>query len=486
MIFSRYGTFTGGIDLPDNKEATQNEPIKACPPVSRLRLPLAARGGRHASAVVLAGQRVKAGQLLAAAADHSSSFDVFSPLDGLVAAVPDETAEQAGGWKAGSIELVELSHPQPIQPAQPLFDWRSVEPEELIEQMSAGGLTTFRRTQPLSEWVELARIKSCNTLIANMLENQPYMTAEHRLMVEHPQEVIEGLAMLARAMGVRQTIIVADQRRTGEYRELLSLSRKAGIMPVALPGKYPIGEQKVLIKVIRKREVPLGGWSMDVGVAMTNAAACFAAHRAVVCGQPPTARVVTISGRQANIPGNYWVPFGVSCLELAQMGQGQMQSSAPAAGASAASGESGKQPAPVQAEEHTFDIDDAQADDFPVLIGGPMTGRRCMPDDVVGPTVDAILVMDLPAPQPPTPCIRCGWCTDHCPARLNVALLNDAYELVQVDLARKIGVQGCVECGVCSYICPARLPLSQRVWKLKRAAFELQQDMPLFTADGGE
>lgn len=485
MIFSRYGTFTGGIDLPDNKDATLNSPIQACPPVSRLLLPLAARGGRHASAVVSVGQRVKAGQLLAAAADHSSSFDVFSPLDGLVAFVPYEDASQESGgrWQVRSIELVELSHPQPIPEAKPIFDWRSEDADDIIEQMAAGGLTTFRRTQPLSEWVELARGKSCHTLIANVLENQPYVTAEHRLMVEYPQEVIEGLAMLAKAIGVKQTIIVADQRWTGDYRELLSLSRKAGILPVALPGKYPIGEQKILVKVIKKREVPLGGWSMDVGVAMTNAAACFAAYRAVVCGQPPTARVVTISGRQANMPGNYWVPFGASCLELARMGQGHIAESAPAEVGVAASEKAAEIPPP---ERHTFDLDDAQADDFPVLLGGPMTGRRCTSDDVAGPTVDAILVMDLPAPEPPTPCIRCGWCTDHCPARLNVALLNDAYELVQVDLARKIGVQGCVECGVCSYICPARLPLSQRVWKLKRAAFELKHDMPLFAVDGEE
>ncbi|MCK4602606.1 MAG: 4Fe-4S dicluster domain-containing protein, partial [Phycisphaerae bacterium] len=124
---------------------------------------------------------------------------------------------------------------------------------------------------------------------------------------------------------------------------------------------------------------------------------------------------------------NVYAPFGASCLSLA----------------------------------------DSEAE--PVIHGGPMVGLRCRRDAVVSPSTNAVLAIEASEAAPPTPCIRCGWCTDHCPARLNVAALNDAFELAILDRARRAGALACVECGVCTYVCPARLPLSQRLKQLKRA-----------------
>jgi electron transport complex protein RnfC len=107
---------------------------------------------------------------------------------------------------------------------------------------------------------------------------------------------------------------------------------------------------------------------------------------------------------------------------------------------------------------------------------------RLSPAAVVGPATNAVLALKV-GPEPmstPTQCIRCGWCTDHCPARLNVAALNDDYELKQIAHARRFGVQACVGCGVCTYVCPARLPLAQRVRQLIQAVYDQDRDMPLF------
>jgi electron transport complex protein RnfC len=114
----------------------------------------------------------------------------------------------------------------------------------------------------------------------------------------------------------------------------------------------------------------------------------------------------------------------------------------------------------------------------PVIHGGPMVGLRCdvtaseaqQAPCVVSPATDALLAINEAPAAVPSPCIRCGWCTLHCPVRLNVAVLNDDFELSRVDHARKIGVAACVDCGACSYVCPARLPLTERVKQLKRAA----------------
>ena len=100
-----------------------------------------------------------------------------------------------------------------------------------------------------------------------------------------------------------------------------------------------------------------------------------------------------------------------------------------------------------------------------------MVGFQCGPDVVVGPGTDAVLAIDTPPFQPPAPCIRCGWCADYCPARLNIAALNDAFELGEIDRAERLGAPACVGCGVCTYVCPARLPLTQRVKEINRTIF---------------
>jgi electron transport complex protein RnfC len=190
--------------------------------------------------------------------------------------------------------------------------------------------------------------------------------------------------------------------------------------------KYPTGLEPILVRVLLRKTVPMDGSAFDVGAAVVTPALCWAAYRAVACDAPALGRIVTVVSEGAGRCGNWFVPFGARCADLA-----------------AASG-------------------------AVVIHGGPLTGLACPDDAVVGPPTDAVLA--LPAPSERAgPCIRCGWCGDHCPARLNVAALNDMYELGQIAAASRAGALACVECGVCSYICPARLPLTQRVKQLKAA-----------------
>jgi electron transport complex protein RnfC len=187
-----------------------------------------------------------------------------------------------------------------------------------------------------------------------------------------------------------------------------------------------VGADTILAKVLTRRETPPGESTMAVGVAIVDAATCFALYRLVACGQRATGRVATIGGPCVAEPGNVWAPFGARCGELAGGGEGML------------------------------------------VHGGAMGGMRCDALAVVTPATNALLTLEPVAPPVPSPCIRCGWCTDLCPARLNVAALNDAFELSLVERARRAGALACVECGVCSYVCPARLPLTQRVKRLKR------------------
>jgi electron transport complex protein RnfC len=229
----------------------------------------------------------------------------------------------------------------------------------------------------------------------------------------------------------------------GDYRHLPATALQYSVNRVALPHKYPIGADHILIHVLTRRVVPSGGRPVDVGVAMIDAASCFAAYRWVVCEQRLGGRVVSLAGPRAPEPGNRFVPFGADCRDLLH----------PA-------GE-------------------------PLFLGGPMTALLAPPGTVTGPDCDAVLALDPTPRGPAAPCIRCGWCRDHCPARLNVAALNDTYELTHLEQADRLGALSCVGCGVCSYVCPARLPLTERVAELKHAIRKTHQAMPLFAAPDG-
>lgn len=427
MFFRRYGTFSGGISLPDDKQATLNASIHALGLPARLLLPISLGSSVSARVLVNVGETVLAGQRLVQGA--SPEGDVFSPLGGLVSALATaQVASREGFVSLPAIELTALEGPwdnHELAGDKGGFNWRQADPAVLRERLAQGSLPTHRvNVRPLSAWIAKAMKHGCRTLIVNAMENQPYVSCDHRMLAETGKQVLQGLAILARAIEATEVLLAADQRRLGDYKQLLAASRHYHISPVALPHKYPIGADPILVKVLTNREMPPGGTTMQVGCAVVGPATCLAIYRWIVLGQRALGRVITLGGERAEVHGNFWVPFGTLCHDLL-----------PAAD---------------------------------LIHGGPMVGLRCSPHSVVTPGTEAVLALDPTPVRLATPCMRCGWCTDHCPARLNVAALNDAFELGHTDHARRLGAVACIECGVCSYICPSCLPLSQRVKRLKR------------------
>ncbi|MFB3892874.1 MAG: 4Fe-4S dicluster domain-containing protein [Phycisphaerae bacterium] len=435
-------TFTGGIDLAGVKEATLDSPISPCPRPSRLLVPLALTDVPPATPNVGIGERVSAGQKIAGIGDPQSairnpkSIDVLAPLDGKVSAfVTAAVAARDGFVDVPAVELTDLSEPVLPAPPEAECNWRDLSADEIRARIASGGLITFRRAPgTMADWLDRAIAKGCRTLIANGMEHQPYVTADHRLLTQHGGEVVGGLAIIAKAIGAKDTILAVDHRRIGAYRGLLAPARSHGVNRVALWHKYPMGSDVMLTAILTGKETPPGGSTMDVGTAVIHPSACRAVWQQVVHGRSPLGRVVTVSGERIAKPANYFVPFGTPCCELAGDAEG------------------------------------------PLIHGGPMNGLACPDGAVVGPATDAVLAIDSPQPVAPGPCIRCGWCTDQCPVRLNVAALNDMYELSLVEQARRAGVMACLECGVCGFLCPAQLPLTHRVKALKRAVREAQKN----------
>lgn len=444
MAFHRYGKFVGGIDLPEEKQATIDKPIAPAESLRRLLIPLAPCGRAPATPAVAVGKSVAAGERIAVAKDEG--VDIFAPLDGRVESIT--TAVVVVGReliRTPAIELADLSPPGPIGPNEPVFEWIDAGSADLRDRLAAGQLTTSRlKPQPLMQWAESARKAGCRHLVAKAMEGQPYVTAEHRLLVEHAAEIVAGLVILAKAAEIEDIIIAVDVCRTGDYQALLSSTAEFAVNPVALPRKYPIGADAVLLKILLGKEIPCGGTPADIGAAVIDPSTCLAAYRWVACRQRLNARVVTVSGSGAKKPANLLVPFGANCYDL---------------------------------------LDDVEG---PVILGGPMVGQISTDEAVISPSIDAVLAQDPTPEGTSVQCIRCGWCRDHCPMRLNVAVLNDLYELSHIDRAERSGVQSCVQCGVCSYVCPARLDLTERVGMLKRTVRRMRRAMPLFNEPVGQ
>jgi electron transport complex protein RnfC len=479
MSLRHHGDFAGGIDLPDEKHATLDKAIQRCQLPPALLVPLAPAGVAAIPCVQI-GQRVRAGDRIAIAAAPEDrqptpedililggSIDIFAPVDGTVRAFKAASCAAADDFEtAPAIELADLAWPDdsvaagchrsagtpahlcgpPVRDGAvsappgdtPRQDRQSASPQSLRDLIRAGGLTTFRRpVQVLWAWLAHAADKQCRRLILNAVESQPYVTASHRLLVQRPGDAILGLAILARAAGIDETILAADHRRTDDYR-VARPCKELGVKMVAVGHKYPSGTDAILVAILTGEETPPGQGTMHVESAVIDAATCVAAYDWLVNGLPPTCRAVTVAGERIAKPGNYIVPFGTPCSHLAG---------------------------------------DAKP---PLLHNGPMVAIRCTDDAVVGPATDAVLAIHTAQTPRKRPCIRCAWCWDHCPARLNVAALNDDFELNRIAHARRLDACACVECGICTYVCPAKLPLAQRVKQLKRAIYRMCSGTALF------
>ena len=432
MALRRFGTFTGGIDLHDDKEATLDAAIVPIGLLERLCVPLAMVDAPPARMVVQVGQAVAQGERLAAG--DGEQVDVFAPLAGKVAGLGRVRLPAAGGaWRnAPAVVLTETAEPAPLRPLPDGYEWQAADAASLRHRIAEGGLTTFRDpVVSLAGWIDRAGEAGADILIANFLENTPFITADHRLLTEHGSEVIRGLAILARATGITQVFLAADARWTGGYRAAVGPSRLYGIEPFEMSHKYPIGADAIVTRVLTRRTVEPGQRPLDVRVAITDAATCWAAYRWVACGERVAGRVVTVSGAAVGRPGNYLVPFGAACAEVLALAEAEP--------------------------------------DQPAVYGSAMNGRQVVENATVGPACNGLLAPRAPELGQPTPCIRCGWCVDNCPARLNVSGLNDDFELGRVERAHRRGALACVDCGICSYVCPARLPLTHRVGMLKAA-----------------
>lgn len=408
-------TFRGGTHPPGHKNLSSDQPIRRIPAPEKVRVPLCQHLGAPSSPVVSKGDKVKRGQEIGAQSGFIS-LPTHSPVNGTVLSVEDVPMPHR---RTGPAVIIETDSEEGGDVFQGWDDYSAHSPEEIIERIKLAGVCgmggasfpTYVKLSPPPD-------KKIDTLIINGVECEPYLTADHRLMLENPDDIILGMDIMAYALGVQRSLIGIEVNKPDAIRVMEEKGRQ--VLPLKV--SYPQGAEKQLIDAAVGREVPSGGLPMDIGVVVQNVGTAAAVARAVRDGEPSLRRIITVTGGGVVSPGNYDACVGTLFTQLIEESGG-----------------------------YTEDVER-------LVSGGPMMGISLFTDEVpVTKGTSGVLAL-TPAEAREAeegPCIRCGKCVDACPLRLTPNLIAQASENMRWDLAEEFGALDCMACGTCSYVCPA-------------------------------
>ncbi|MDR1918251.1 MAG: electron transport complex subunit RsxC [Tannerellaceae bacterium] len=416
----------GGIHPAENKLSAGKKITTLAIP-RQVVIPLGQHIGAPAQAVVQKGDTVKVGTLLAKAGGFVSA-NIHSSVSGKVNKIDD--AIDASGYKrpAVYIDAEGDEWEEAIDRSETLNKECALSPQEIIAKITEAGVVGLGgATFPTQ--VKLTPPPGCKAeiLIINAVECEPYLTSDHSLMIEKGEQVLTGVSILMKAIGVNRAVVGIENNKPDAIvylKELLGGFPGIEIMPLKV--KYPQGGEKQLIDAVIRAQVKSGALPISVGAVVQNVGTAYAVYEAVQKGKPLIERVVTVTGKSLAKPSNFLVRIGTPMRDLIEAAGGL--------------------------PEHTGKI----------IGGGPMMGKALLSADVpVSKGSSGILL--LPAEEavrkPMYNCIRCTKCIQVCPMGLNPTLLMNVTEFTNWELAEKNYITDCIECGSCSYTCPSNRPL---------------------------
>lgn len=416
----------GGVHPPENK-LSAGEKIKVLPVPEQVIIPLGQHIGAPATPVVQKGDTVKAGQLIAQTAGFVSA-NIHSSVSGTVVAI-DNVTDAAGLSKPAITIKVEGDEWLPeIDRTDKLERNITLSKEEIVKAIAAAGIvgmggatfpTQVKLTPPPGSKAEF--------LIINGVECEPYLTSDHRVMLEKAEEVIVGVQILMKAIDVKKAIIGIENNKKDAIEHLQQIASKVlGIEICPLKVKYPQGGEKQLIQATVGRAVPSGALPIAVGAVVQNVGTALAVYEAVMKRKPLVERVVTVTGKSVKQPGNYLCRIGTPISKLIEAAGG---------------------------------IPD---DTGKVIGGGPMMGRTMVNVDspVMKGTSGVLLINNQEAERKAVRnCIRCSKCVTVCPMGLEPYLLAKLSMFNLLERMEEEKVMDCIECGSCSFTCPSTRPL---------------------------
>ncbi len=368
------------------------------------------------------GDEVKTGQMIGEAAGFVS-VPVHASISGKVTAVGRFPHPLGGEHQAIVIEGDgEDSWAESVGPRA---DVDSLTPKEIIDIVREAGIvglggaafpTHVKLSPPDSKPIDVA--------ILNGAECEPWLTADHRLMLERPGEVLKGFWLIMRALGCETGYVGIESNKPDAVEKMrAAVPKGSGIQVVMVQVKYPQGAEKQLIDSLTRRKVPAGGLPMDVGAVVQNVGTALAVYEACYLGRPLVRRVVTITGTPVENPSNFLPRIGATVSGLVELAGGLK-------------GEVSK-----------------------VVSGGPMMGFTQFTLDI--PVIKGMSGVLLLGPgqvdtRPPEPCIRCGHCVHACPMKLLPTTIEKFVMVENIEKAIELGLNDCMECGSCAYVCPSR------------------------------
>ncbi|WP_213167299.1 electron transport complex subunit RsxC [Alkalicella caledoniensis] len=407
-------SFKGGIHPLYNKELSQGKAIEVMGEPKKVTLPLQQHIGAPCQPIVEKGQDVVVGQKIAES-DKFVSAPIHSSITGKVVEVTEKhiviEGEQNSKFEVKNVRDIDSLTPEEI---------RSIVKEAGLVGMGGAAFPTHVK-------LSAPEGKKFDTILLNGAECEPYLTIDHRIMIEQPEKIVYGLRALLKATGAQKGYIGIELNKPDAIEALRKASEAYDNIEVAtLEVKYPQGGEKQLIKAILDKEVPVGGLPVDVGALVNNVYTAAAIYEAIKEDKPLFERGVTITGKGVVEPKNLLVKVGTTFKEVLEQCGGLKENAAK------------------------------------IISGGPMMGRAVANlDEIVTKGTSGILVLtedEVELVEEKT-CIKCARCVDACPMYLMPNYLAAYSRKSMHDDAQEYHLFNCIECGCCSFVCPSRIPL---------------------------
>ena len=416
-----------GVKVPERK-LSEKTPVEPVPLPEKVVIPLQQNIGAPCQALVKRGDKVLTGQKIGDSEKFVSApvhATLSGEISGTTVVVNPPTGQLVDALvitSDGEDKWVELDVPE---------DPESLSVKEILEKIRGAGLVGLGGAAfPTHVKLSPPKGKEIDTIILNGCECEPYVTSDHRVMLEYGEKVLSGLSIIRKVLSPEAVYIAIEDNKEDAIDHMEELIVNMGFGEdfkiVPLKSKYPMGAEKTLIEMVLGREVPIGGLPLDVGVVVHNVSTAKAIHDAVVDGRPLIERVVTVTGAVKN-PKNLLTRFGTPIRSLIEYCGG-------------IEGNANK-----------------------IILGGPMMGiaQFALDFPVVKGTNSIVLTEAKPIRE--QDCISCGRCIEICPMRLMPTMLARYAKAGRYDECKEVYIDDCFECGVCSYTCPANIPIVQYI-----------------------